>query len=65
MKNLKGKYNFKIDIKKSEPACMQCLPPAPLRGHKSLNGILVHSRIDCPPDSFYLINPDLLTQKTD
>lgn len=45
-----------VDIKKSELACMQCLPPAPLFNHSAYNGILMHSRIDCPEDMIYLIN---------
>ena len=47
-KDIIGKYNLKINIKKSEPACMDCLPPAPLNGHPMMYGVLVHSRIDCP-----------------
>lgn len=54
-----AKMDLNLDIDCSEPACMQCLPPAPLKGHKTLNGIMVHSRIDCPTDNIYLLNTDL------
>ena len=47
-----------VDIKSSEPACMLCLPPAPMNDHLSLNGILIHSRIDCPKDAFYALNEE-------
>ena len=55
-KDIFGKINFKVKIKKSEPACMLCLPPAPLKGHKILFGIMVHTRIDCPKDVIYMVN---------
>lgn len=55
-KDFLGHYDLKIDIKNSEPACMLCLPPAPLKGHKTLNGVMIHSRIDCPKDTVYFIN---------
>ncbi len=46
----------KVKVKKSEPACMLCLPPTSLKDHPSYNGVLVHSRIDCPEGSIYFIN---------
>ncbi len=55
-KDLLGEYKLKIDIKNSVPACMMCLPPVPLKDHKSLYGILVHSRVDCPPGMLYMVN---------
>ena len=55
---LKGNYKVKINAKKSVPACTQCLPPAPLKDHLEYNGILVHSRIDCPEGEIYFINED-------
>lgn len=58
--DFKGNYKLKIKIKQSEPACMMCLPPAPVKGHKSLNGVLFHSRIDCPPDTLYMMNDSSL-----
>lgn len=57
-KDFLGKYDLKIDIKNSEPACMQCLPPTPLKGHKTLHGVIIHTRIDCPKDTVYFINDD-------
>lgn len=55
-KDVLGKYDVKVDIKKSELACTDCLPISSLDGHPSLNGVLIHSRIDCPPDMLYMIN---------
>ena len=57
-KDILGHYDLKIDIKNSEPACMQCLPPAPLKGHKILYGVMIHSRIDCPKDTVYIVNDE-------
>lgn len=38
--------------------CYHCLPPKPLKDHKSLNGIVVHERVDCPKDNIYFVNID-------
>ena len=54
--DLLGNYDLKIDIKNSEPACMMCLPPKALDGHKSLYGVLIHERIDCEPNVIYGVN---------
>lgn len=59
-KDFIGQYKLVVDIKKSEPACMECLPPGSLNDHPALNGILIHSRIDCPPDKIYMINEEIL-----
>lgn len=53
-------YDINIDTKKSEPACMECLPPKPLKDHKSLSGMLIHERIDCPPGVMYMVDYKLL-----
>jgi len=37
---------------------MDCLPPTNLLNHNMLNGIMVHTRIDCPKDMVYFINED-------
>lgn len=60
-KMLKSGVKVKVFTKKSLPACMECLPPKPLEGHKMLYGVMVHSRIDCPKDEIYLINTDLFS----
>lgn len=36
--------------------CTDCLPISNLNGHKTFKGMLVHSRIDCPPDKIYFLN---------
>jgi hypothetical protein len=54
--DIKGKLKLGINIKKSEPACVHCLPTKPLKNHKYLFGMPVHERIDCPKDTLYLIN---------
>lgn len=59
-KDILGKrMNLKVKAGKSEPACMQCLPPAPMKGHKSFYGIPIHTRVDIPDGVLYLINEDL------
>lgn len=63
--NLGSKYNLEIDVKKSEPACTLCLPMAPLKDHLYYNGVMVHSRIDCEPDTFYMINENRLSPPSD
>ncbi len=50
-----GTYDLKVDVKKSEPACMQCLPPKPMKDHKSLNGVIIHERIDVKPGAIYVV----------
>lgn len=57
-----SKIKLKISVKKSEPACMQCLPPGSLRDHAAINGILIHSRIDCPDGILYAISEKDLTK---
>lgn len=51
-----GGYDLNVDIKKSEPACTKCLPPKALKDHKSLNGVLIHERIDCPANVVYMVS---------
>lgn len=36
--------------------CTDCLPVSNLNGHNMYKGILVHSRIDCPPNMLYFLN---------
>lgn len=62
--DLLGKFNFNLKINKSEPACMECLPPTPLNGHAMIGGVMVHSRIDCPPGVMYMLNDNLMMPKT-
>lgn len=57
-KDILSGIKLKVKAKKSEPACMLCLPPAPLRDHKYLHGIMVHSRIDCPPNNIYFFSEE-------
>jgi hypothetical protein len=57
-KDILSGIKLKIRAIKSESACMECLPPAPLKDHKFLNGIKIHQRIDCPPDTVYMVNDD-------
>lgn len=55
-KDIAGNHKLKVKTRKSEPACTLCMPSAPLKGHKSLYGVLVHQRIDCPDGTFYLLS---------
>lgn len=53
---IKSGMKVKVKAKKSELACMVCLPLTSLKDHPTYNGILVHSRIDCPPVHVYFMN---------
>ena len=45
--------------KKIKLQCMKCMPPTDLLNHNYFNGVIVHTRTDCPPDMFYMINKNL------
>lgn len=57
--DIKAGIGIMIDIKKSEPACMICLPPKAIKDHKYLSGSMVHERIDCPENVLYFTNIEL------
>lgn len=38
--------------------CAHCLPPKPVSEHKSLNGVFVHERTDCPEDTMYMVKEE-------
>lgn len=42
--------------KKPKLMCYQCLPAAPVEGHWSLNGVLLHSRTDAPVNTIYVVS---------
>ena len=52
-----------MEGKEKELMCMQCLPAKPMKDHKSLNGVIIHERVDCPPHTLYMVNEDLLTPR--
>ena len=55
-KDILSKMKVRVKTKKSEPACMMCLPPTFLKDHPTYRGMLVHSRIDCPDGHIYFMN---------
>ena len=36
--------------------CFYCQPPKPETEHKTLDGVIIHERDDCPPDTIYMLN---------
>lgn len=38
--------------------CVHCFPPKPVSEHKSLNGVFVHERTDCPEDTMYMMKEE-------
>lgn len=52
-----NKNNKSVEKKKKDYIpCTECLPISNLNGHKTYKGILIHSRVDCPPNTIYMIN---------
>lgn len=45
--------------KKKKLMCFECLPAKAWNKHRSYRGVIIHERVDCPPDQIYFLKEDL------
>lgn len=67
IREMRNKINELVEYLQEEASkgecdvmCNECMPPKPMNDHKYLKGVIIHERTDCPPDTLYMINENLL-----